>query len=204
MKKTIHYLTGLFCLGIMITGCQQHAHESLTRKHYRDGQYLDYAEKPKADKNKTAVDAEVADAEVKSLEKTNSIEVIHEENSVSNAELQKMDTLIAANSYHIPYASTVAENEGDESFVTEKKFRHYLPVVVRTVHFPQKFEKYSGGDQAPQSTDDTRSIIWTIVLIILILWAIAYFTGGWGLGGLIHLLLVIALILFILWLLRII
>jgi hypothetical protein len=52
--------------------------------------------------------------------------------------------------------------------------------------------------------DDALSFLWTVIALVLIIWLIAFLMGGWGLGGLIHVLLVIALVLLILWLLRII
>lgn len=52
--------------------------------------------------------------------------------------------------------------------------------------------------------DDGLSLFWAVILVVVILWAIGFLTGGFGLGNLIHLLLVVALILLILWLLRII
>jgi hypothetical protein len=51
---------------------------------------------------------------------------------------------------------------------------------------------------------DGLSLFWVIILIIIILWAFGFAFGGWGLGPLINLLLLVALILLILWLLRII
>lgn len=48
-----------------------------------------------------------------------------------------------------------------------------------------------------------HSLFWIIILVIILLWFFGYL-AGWGTGGLINLLLLIALILFILWLLRII
>jgi len=53
---------------------------------------------------------------------------------------------------------------------------------------------------APASGD--LSLLWIIIIILLILWALGFISGNFG--GLVHLLLVIALILLILWLLRII
>lgn len=48
------------------------------------------------------------------------------------------------------------------------------------------------------------SLLWIVILLIIILWILGILSGGFGMGGLIHLLGVIALILLILWLLRII
>lgn len=49
--------------------------------------------------------------------------------------------------------------------------------------------------------DDGLSVLWVVVLVLLILWAVGLW--GFGLGGLINVLLVIALILLILWLLQV-
>lgn len=53
------------------------------------------------------------------------------------------------------------------------------------------------------SNDDGLSLFWVIILILLIFWAIGLASGGFGMGGLINVLLVIALILLILWLLQV-
>lgn len=53
------------------------------------------------------------------------------------------------------------------------------------------------------SDENTLSLFWIVVVIILIIWVIGAFTGGFGIGGAIHLLLILALILLILWLLGI-
>ncbi|HEV7229718.1 MAG TPA: lmo0937 family membrane protein [Bacteroidia bacterium] len=52
------------------------------------------------------------------------------------------------------------------------------------------------------AADDARSLLWIIIVLILILWLIGVIAGGFGLGEFIHILLIIALVLFILWLLR--
>ncbi|MBK6834313.1 MAG: lmo0937 family membrane protein [Bacteroidetes bacterium] len=54
------------------------------------------------------------------------------------------------------------------------------------------------------SSGDGLSLLWIVILVLLILWALGLISGGFGLGGFINILLVIALILLILWLLRII
>lgn len=53
------------------------------------------------------------------------------------------------------------------------------------------------------SEDDALSLFWIVIIVILVLYLLGVISGGWGLGFLIHLLLVLALILLILWLLRI-
>jgi hypothetical protein len=51
------------------------------------------------------------------------------------------------------------------------------------------------------NNDDGLSVLWVVVLVLLILWAVGLW--GFNLGGLINILLVIALILLILWLLQV-
>ena len=60
------------------------------------------------------------------------------------------------------------------------------------------------SNSAARTSDDGLSLFGIIILILLILWLVGAISGGWGLGGFIHVLLIIALILLILWLLRII
>lgn len=45
-------------------------------------------------------------------------------------------------------------------------------------------------------------MLWTIVLILLILWALGFGFGGASIGGLVHILLVVAIIVLILQLVR--
>jgi hypothetical protein len=54
------------------------------------------------------------------------------------------------------------------------------------------------------SDHEGYSLLWIVVVLLLILWALGFLAGGLALGGLIHVLLVLALILFILWLVHII
>jgi hypothetical protein len=60
------------------------------------------------------------------------------------------------------------------------------------------------SNTATRNSEGGLSLFGLVILILVILWLIAVLSGGWGLGGFIHVLLIIALILLILWLLRII
>jgi hypothetical protein len=72
--------------------------------------------------------------------------------------------------------------------------------------FPSKENKRSFFSKRSMvaSGGDGLSLLWIVILVLLILWALGLISGGFGLGGFINILLVIALILLILWLLRII
>jgi hypothetical protein len=58
-------------------------------------------------------------------------------------------------------------------------------------------------NKTDNNADDSYSLLWILVLVLLILWGFGYLVGNLSAGGLINILLVIAFILFILWLLKI-
>lgn len=64
--------------------------------------------------------------------------------------------------------------------------------------FTQKKSKLIAADRG------NGSFLWTIILVLLVIWLLAFLTGGWGLGGLIYLFLVVALVMLLLRLLGII
>lgn len=121
------------------------------------------------------------------------------------------------------YASTSNDNNGydasllkknktqpeKEVATVEKKKNHFTKVrlPLSTPFKIQRMHKQLGHDTtvAPSSSsDDALSLLWLIIVVLIILWALGFLFSGFGMGPLIHLLLVIALILLILWLLRII
>lgn len=53
------------------------------------------------------------------------------------------------------------------------------------------------------SQDEARSLFWIVVVVLIVLWALGLISGSFGLGVIFNLLLVIALVLLLLWLLRI-
>lgn len=73
-------------------------------------------------------------------------------------------------------------------------------------HNPVSSLKTAVKNQSKYSSDDDEglSLLGLLVLVVLILWLLGYLSGGWGLGGAIHLILLVAVVLLILWLLRII
>lgn len=59
-------------------------------------------------------------------------------------------------------------------------------------------------ETSSSSSGEGRSLLWVVIIVLIILWALGLISGGFGIGVLINLLLLIALILLVLWLLRII
>jgi len=76
------------------------------------------------------------------------------------------------------------------------------PYTVNPSKFNLKKQFKSSLKLSPMPVSGDLSLLWVIVIILIVLWALGLLVGDFG--GLIHLLLLIALILFILWLLRII
>ena len=69
--------------------------------------------------------------------------------------------------------------------------------------FKQSHNKLPSLRPTAGSDDDALSLFWIVIIVLLVLYLLGVISGGWGLGILIHLLLILALILLILWLLRI-
>lgn len=98
----------------------------------------------------------------------------------------------------VEYVKETKQLNGTKLAAHSKKTQKLYSLPVRKIN-EQAFKP------APLASDrDGLSLLWIVILAILILWAVGFLAGGLGLGGLIHVLLVIALVLLVLWLLRII
>ena len=53
-----------------------------------------------------------------------------------------------------------------------------------------------------QENERRELMLWTIILILLVLWALGFGFGGASIGGLVHILLVVAIVVLILQLVR--
>ena len=101
------------------------------------------------------------------------------------------ENVFASNENIQPHKNKIQKKEASTApgFISEKK-----PAQVFGVPDLKKFVN------SQQTERDGLSLFWIIILVILILWALGF---GFGVGDIIHVLLVIALVLLILWLLRI-
>lgn len=137
----------------------------------------------------------------------------NEENEAVTAELEnnefesKSELILEGDNLNTELNDVEAENVKDESnkpsnysFVKESKNtvkNMIAPIVKMKSTIAEKKAKNSAVSEG-----DGLSLLWIIIVVLLILWALGFISGNFG--GLVHLLLVIALILLILWLLRII
>jgi hypothetical protein len=97
----------------------------------------------------------------------------------------------------------------DREIIVDKAFKEFIQQKVSNSEKSIRrsispFNHTIGSEVlSANDTNETYSLLWILVIILLFLWLLGYLAGGLGLGGLINILLVIALILFILWLLRV-
>ena len=193
MKKLLQFSTICIIAAFLFSSCRSNV--SATKRHYNNGYYVTHTK----NKHKAAVQKEeektVQHKPAKSFNPApesvvqNSIAGYSDQNpAVSTAD-------VAAGSSKTKPA--VAPNHGLKQTFLSKTGISEIVKNERTL-FPQKKLTPVSGER------DGLSLFWLVIVIILILWAVGFLAGGFGLGGLFNLLLVIALILLILWLLRII
>ncbi len=195
MKNLFKYACIFICTGILFTSCSHESSISLTKRHYRNGYYVERTSKSNA--------------------KQNEQEKVYSKQSVFVS--PKIDQPVITDDV-LANADKISENkQGDANHTTSfrikqvdrkavikailpgfSKIKTQLNTVKSLLENKNKIKKIQDTPG-----DDARSFFWIVITVLLILWLLGFIAGGWGLGNLINLLLAIALILFILWLLRI-
>ncbi|MGZ3862262.1 MAG: hypothetical protein ACXVPN_12110 [Bacteroidia bacterium] len=189
MKKIILFITSFSLLSILFTGCKSNM---FVKRHYNDGYYIAKSERPHTPRTNSAIHASSGKPQRSAYP--------------AKQQLSRPENTAQAGALPAPYSvsADVKPALGKPVSLTKettsalKKIKAYtlkMPEIKKTVLKPAK----PSGDAAR----DGLSLFWIVILAILILWAIAFIAGGFGLGDLIHVLLIIALVLLILWLLRI-
>lgn len=172
--------------GIFFSSCA-----SFTKRHYNKGYHITrHSSIPQRTSSEKEI---VTESEVKkniplvASEKNN---LAVKQDAVQYAAKENNPTITAMKqSNH----TAVSESESVETRQKETVFKNPVATIKKGIK----------DVRSAASNDHGHSLLWIIVVVILILWAIGFLADGFGLGGLIHVLLVIALILFILWLLRV-
>jgi len=167
---------------------------SITKRHYNNGYYIAHT------KGKQSVNTSKEEVVLAKTKK--SLYVIHNETKTISGYSQGN---IAADNNVI-----VASNENRNKTEVHLKAKQSLHQKTAIAVTPVMQVKSVLSDRKKVSADvsaderDGLSLFWIVILVILILWAVGFLAGGFGLGGFINLLLLVALILLILWLIRII
>lgn len=190
MKKLLILIITWTLAGIFFSSCKQGF--SVMKRHYTDGYYVSHS-----GKKQSPVPQEKK--ETVSLSKTKLPVYDHRDVKDVSREpiLGKQTEKIASE----PITASTENMHPEKNKVHKQKpsTSSQLTPEKKPAHFydmPDLKKLVNGSTHR-----DTLSFFWIIILIILLIWAIAF---GLGVGDLIHLLLVVALVLLILWLLKLI
>jgi len=187
MKK-INILNTIAVVAILLfSACNSNS--SLTKRHYSKGYHFSHSSGKhsvaKASDKKAPL--KTTDIVVKPIEKNET--TIAPINPINN-------DLIVSN--EINYNKSNAKKNVTKIVKRIPAINEVAPVI--------KVKKAIFERPSPAAASDSAglSLLWIVIVVLLVLWALGLLAGGFGLGGFINILLVIALILLILWLLRII
>ncbi len=185
MKSKIYYFPILLLI-CSLTSCDKSTGFSIAKRHYRDGFHIEYLSKKPLEK--------------KANNDITSYLNYKEENTSFET---KENFLLKEPPKEIlqPKKETSRINEKNK---ISKKLTEQLPNLILPVKSTSisKLKSTSVPKNITSSQDTGDSVVWTLISIFLVLWLISLLTGGWGLGGLIYIFLVIALILLLLKLLH--
>jgi len=196
MKKLFYY--GIICLlsGFLLTSCGTRF--SLEKRHYNKGFYFSHG-----NTNHSTTGAENTDEVV-----NDEVPVETDVQTTPGSDLkqepvtqQSTDGEVALNSVEDKTFTATSHEKNLKKAILKKmenKSDYFRTQINSTYPSDTSVNKEADHDHG----GDARSLLWLIVVVLLILWAIGFLLGGLGLGWVIHLLAVIAVILLILWLLR--
>ena len=176
MKKQIKSTVIFFVLLATLSACVTSS--KMKNRHYQQWSYV----------SENKEENEITESTIVYIETNNSFEteILNESISIHSIVTAENSDVNQNQSIHSKSSRNKKVTDEDLSF-SDLKFKKQLKSSL----FP-----------APAPVTSDLSLLWIIIIILLILWALGLISGNFG--GLIHLLLVIALILLILWLLKII
>lgn len=191
MKKLI--ISGIICFigSVLLSSCGTNS--SITKRHYNKGYYVttdnktntSHLSKPiHQNRENNQTEAKVSEPGLENTQIDNNVKskVIANNTSQATEEQKKSKTIASENKLKstIKNSKTILENPA-------QKFKQALLKTQKTSN--------------TTSSEGVLSLLWIVIVIVLILWALGLVVG---IGPYVHLLLVVALILLILWLLHII
>jgi hypothetical protein len=183
---------------ILLSSCSQSGSLAITKRHYNKGYYVDVSGKRETVKPKQLT---IVDKDKNISAPASTIAPL-----AANATDPNNNTIIADNQVSNANISPVENKQSLKNVVKHVNYKVVKSAIAASASL-QKSIVHS--ENAPQSiantTDDgggrVHSLFWLVITIILIVWLIGILTGSFGLGVLINLLLLFAVVLFILWLL---
>ena len=180
----------------LCSSCKQLSDLSVTKRHYREGYYIDYRS------DKTENRAYRASGDYNKNSDKEQFLMVDGDSPVKPSSMHGHEQLTS-----LPKAArTIKKAPVISSRLPENKTLTHLPdrslqkeILPADTKVPVvKVEKIKADDGGRSGY-----LIWTLILILLVLWLLSLLTGGWGLGGLIYIFLVVALVLLLLRLLSV-
>jgi hypothetical protein len=187
MKNLFKLSIVLFITSIILSSCNSNL--SITKRRYSKGYFVErHSNKHNENQEKT---------KVAKHRKTEPVRVL------TNNELVKTEP-VKQNTSESRVITAEVNAEKPAKKTSEIKTNEAKPDLVSYVKNPVKtFKDLSGKIGTAATGDDALSLLWILILILLIIYVAGLLFDNFGLGSLIHVLAVIALVLLILWLLRI-
>jgi hypothetical protein len=181
MRKLVTYISLCLIAVLLLPACKSKL--GITKRHYLKGYHVSHS---KPTHNTIVVKAKERIIEAERIETVRGLHIASQSNCANAAEVNPVQNLVASSaSYKMHFTSKPAYKD--------------ISVNSPAKDWNKITSKLGSGDHEGHG----HSLFWIVIMVILILWLLGFLLGGIGLGGLIHILLVIALILFILWLLRV-
>jgi hypothetical protein len=200
MKKLQSLIMLAAGAAILFSSCNQSTGVSLTKRHYRKGYNVEIAgqriktksQEPKISENERSELPEYASIQKTGEEYLKPNSVINEidltqNNSSTDLDKNNTNPVKKRKSIRLPHTPALAST-----------FIKHIPELKKVFHKNQITTLNDDGDGHYHG-----GLIWTIIGILLAVWLISLLTGGWGLGGLIYIFLVVALVLILLRLLSV-
>jgi len=196
MKKIITYASLFLITAILLTSCGNS--KSFKQRHYNNKYYIGISKS-------------------KSIDLSENKEVEQDEKVGSTSSINLIEEKIEKEENFIDHNDILIESDIETNIVEEEKSgKKIAPFSINSskqentksnLYSLAKLKQTIGQKKQKSnynSRGDALSLLWIVIIILIILWAIGFAFGSASMGGLIHLLLLIALILLILWLLRVI
>lgn len=190
MKKIITFSVICIMASILLSSCGSSI--SIAKRHYNNGYYISYNNGKQA---VTTPKEEEKVVQAKSNDPLSFLKNQKEQNTLNGYSSQSS----------ISDDAIASTGKIQQKSVSQKRIKQALKQKIKITEHPAsqlkntlfKLKKIRSG---PMVEEGGYSLFWLVILAILILWALGLLVGGWG--GLVNILLVLALILFILWLLK--
>lgn len=186
MRKLSLFYISFIAGSLLLISCSQISTFSVTKRHYRDGYYIDI---------NSGKQAEHISQQVLKQNRMDNRRIVIAENKPENK------------SYTSAGATIINKKDGNGGKIANrgKVVTHMHPIrqgmnaPMTSVYKDAAIQKMVSNKKtsSQDNIDSPGYWLWTIIVLLFLVWLLSLLTGGWGLGGLIYIFLVVALILLI-------